>query len=418
MATRVRNYTRGAVWAVTRRCDGRKMFLTPRKLGETHVWDVFGYALAATLARFPEIEFVGAVVMGNHIHYVVVDHGAALNWFMEDFHGDFSKAMCTFLTGEGYEAPRGIFDKEKATATRLYGAATQLAFLAYARNNPPKAGLVASAEDWPMLSALRGTAVMKKPPVYFGAERATTHRLRQGWGPDLLEAFGDAEGVARALEKLTRERAPVVTSPLGLLAAARLNPWSEPRTPRERAGDLIPSFAFYGRGPEADRIRALCAMECTRFYGENRDRVARRKAGETGIVWPHGTCKSVWQSGNAMAPPHEDAILFKPRGYRVRTSMGAPGARGKAAQVVEDACALLDEWDVALAAAEAEEAEADAAREVADVATVSRFDLLSAQMDVPARRLVVTRERVHDAGRRAGRPTKAKRNGPDPEDET
>ena len=161
-------------------------------------------------------------------------------------------------------------------------------------------------------------------------------------------------------------------------------------------------------------------MECTRFYEENRDRVARRKAGETGIVWPHGTCKAVWQSGNAMAPPHEDAILFEPRGYRVRTSMGSVAARAKAAQVAEDARKLLDAWDKELAEAEVAEAEADDAREgeIADVATVSRFDALSAQMDVPARRLVVTRERVHNAGRRSGRPAKAKRNGPDPEEET
>ena len=394
------------------------MFLTPRKLGETHVWDVFGYALGAALARFREIEFVGAVVMGNHIHYVVVDNGGVVWPFMEAFHGEFSKAMCTFIAQEGYEAPRGIFDKEKPTVTRLHGAATQLAFLAYARINPPKAGLVATAEEWPMSSALRGNEVMRKPPAYFGNERAQTLPLRQGWGPDLLEAFGDAEGVARALEKLTRERTPVVERPLGLLAAARLNPWSEPRTPRERAGDLVPSFVFYGHGPEADRVRALCAMETTRYYREHRERVKRRKAGETGIVWPHGTCKAVRESGAAMAPPHEDAILFKPRGYRVRTSMGSVAARTKAAQVVADAGMLLDAWGKELAEAEAAEADADAERDGADVAIVSRFDPLSAQMDVPARRLVVTRERVHDAGRREGRPAKLKRNGPDPEEET
>ena len=395
------------------------MFLTPRKLGETHVWDVFGYALGAALSRYAEIEFVGAVVMGNHIHYVVVDHGAVLWRFMEEFHRDFSKAMCTFMAGEGYEAPRGIFDKEKPTVTRLVGAATQLAFLGYMRNNAPKAGLVMFAEDWPMLSALRGTPLVKKPPLFFGNDRAATYRVRQGWGPDLLEAFGDAEGVARALEKLTRERAPVVTSPLGLERAARLHPGSEPRTPRERAGDLIPSFAHYGWGPDADRVRALCAMVCTRFYGENRERVARRKAGETGIVWPHGTCKAVWESGNAMAPPHEDAVLYKPREWRPRVSMGSQAARANAAQVVEDARSMLDEWDLELAALEAAEVAADAERRdgaMEDVATVSRFEPLSAQMDVPARRLVVTRERVHDAGRRGGRP--AKRNGPDPDDET
>lgn len=384
------------------------MFLTPRMLGETHVWDVFQYALGASLQKFPEIGFVGATVMANHPHYVVLGNEPVVHRFMADFHRDFSKAMCGFLEAEGYEAPDGIFDKRKPHVMRLYGASTQLAFLAYSRSNPPTAGLVASADAWPMSTPLRGSVRVTRPPMFFGKGRPDSLVVRQTWGPDLLQAFGDAEGVARAVDKLTRERAPLVRDPMGLTRASQLHPHSEPRTAREAAGDMIPSFALYGS--DVVGLRADCARETTRFRDQHQECGVRLRAGETGIIWPHGTCKAVWENGGAMAPPHPDAILFKPCGPLVRTSMGYPEARRNAGDVEHGARQLLDEYDAERVEAMEAASVGSGGRE--EAVEVSCVEPMSAQMNVDARRLVVTRDRVGE------RPVWAKRNGPDPDVET
>jgi hypothetical protein len=187
----------------------------------------------------------------------------------------------------------------------------------------------------------------------------------------LARAFGgDLEGlvhwmrkeVRRMEDEHRRRRKAAGQTVLGAAVLKRIHPFAEPRTPRERRGERVPTFMVRG-GYGLDEIRCLadvrerCDGEQRRFFGEYRESLKAWRAGDRDVVFPAGTYQMRVLHGAKVAEPASDAILCAPGDLSLAPRDGAPR---------EDPKALLEALRDEVLSESAEQAAADALRSAAE----------------------------------------------------
>ncbi len=285
----------GATTAITRRTSYRKAFLAP---WDPMVRQIWLYALGCAQAKTDVAVHHGMLVL-NHHHLHVTPTKANLPEFSERVHRDVSVAVSTLMARRRYDAPHELWDGRVPHYCRALDAASQATGIVYEQVNCVAAGLVEAPEEMPDHAFhfglwKRGYIDIERPKVYFSEARPAVVRLRVTPPPLLYEAFGgDIDALIRHMCGLTRDavralKAQRAGRPVrGADRVRRIHPWSEPRSPRERGGERVPTFRIGARG--IDGLLAEAAKETAAFRGAYAAvRVARRD-GELESVFPYGT---------------------------------------------------------------------------------------------------------------------------------
>jgi hypothetical protein len=311
---------RGATTALTRRTTCRKNFLGPWHPLVEACWL---YSLADA-QRHTDVAIHHSILNLTHHHTNATPSKDNFPAFTQRFHRDLSSSLNTLLAAERYDAPREVFDGRSAHCMRLVDAHAQASHLVYERVNPVAAGLVASPDHVPMRSLdfglwRRGFIEVKRPPIYFSADRPETLQLRLTPPPLLYRAFGgDLDALIYHLTKLTEEAVRALRDaskrePLGARALRRMHPWSEPRSLRETGGRLVPSFRIGAGGLTGKIARIQAALDVRRFRRANREAFHARRAGDTEHQFPFGSYAARVYDGAPIAPePHYDALVTRP----------------------------------------------------------------------------------------------------------
>jgi len=289
-------------FAVCRRTLGRQFLLRP----DAVLTAVVTWLLAACAALF-DVEVHSATTMSSHIHLVVTVGDQRISAFMQHFVANLAKSVSVLR-----RLRRGVvFEPGALSIVECKTVDAVVYELAYCIVNPVAAGLVWAPEDWPGLCVLVddiGAATLRgvRPGFYFRARTwAQRAVLRITWPPCLLE-LGEEEArrlvaneVARQLAEARRDINASGWSVLGAVAAANASPFKRAKT-WETFGSLHPTFAT-GPGRVVERIEA--ALEVREFRRAYRDCWKRYQAGETEIVWPHGTYLMRVRHGVRVADP-------------------------------------------------------------------------------------------------------------------
>ncbi|NJD18423.1 MAG: hypothetical protein FIA95_03970 [Gemmatimonadetes bacterium] len=268
----------GATYLVTRRCTQRQFLLRPGRLAN----DIFLYLLALA-ARRHGVRIHAYCVLSNHYHLVLTDPGACLPAFCQYLDSLVARAL-NALRGrwENFWAP------DSYSAVSLVTPQDILEKAAYVLANPVAAGLVRSGRAWPGLWSgpeLVGTTVIAaRPNHFFSSEGALPEsvalRLTAPPGFDSAKAFRDA--LANALA----EREVVERSGRSFLGVARVlkqRATGQPATGEPRR-ELSPQVAARDKWKRIEMLGRLAG-----FLADYRQAWEARRAGQRGVVFPHGT---------------------------------------------------------------------------------------------------------------------------------
>ena len=289
--SQVRPVYRGATLLLTRRCEGRRMWLLPR------AWLValFGYVVAVMAKRYGMLVHQ-AVVMGNHWHVVLTDVEGVAPDFARDVHRLISRRL------NAYRGRRGsLWDQQRVSLVRMCEPEKILDRMVYSEVNPVAAGLVASPRAWPGLritprSALEGPLVFERPERLFGEDSDLPKRVElevhvpPGFEAEGPEAFVERfEGCVRERVRQLRAKrrsfvgAPaVVAQPLG--AQPEAEEVEEPLRARRR-----PLVAC--ADPEVRRAMLKEIATFRREYAKARRAWLGSKSGDPPVEFPVGTFK-------------------------------------------------------------------------------------------------------------------------------
>ena len=308
----------GATTALTRRTAFRKMFAAP---SSPMVRQGYLFALGMAQAKTGVLVHHGTL-LPNHSHLTVTPTEANLPEFVRRLNREASCFLKAYLSQRGYEAPANVWDDRDPHCMRLVGAGAMLAWLVYEHVNCVAAGLVRDVAEYPGwvsdFGAMKHSViVVDKPNLYFGRRcprqieltLSPPPLLTQVYSGDIDKLVYDLEVMARSYQRQVRRQ---MGPALGPDAVKRLQPWAEPRTPREPRGLRVPQFKV-GGGDDARPLRRRCAMEQRAFrqrYAEDR---RRYREGDTSVVFPYGTYGMRLTHGVRVedAPP-SDAILAAP----------------------------------------------------------------------------------------------------------
>ncbi len=273
----------GTVHLVTRRCTQRQFLLRPSRLTN----DVFLYVLAVASERY-RILVHAFCVLSNHYHLVVSDPGANLPAFQQFLDALAARAVNASLgRWEAFWAP------DTYSAVTLPSPTDIVEKIAYTLANPVEAGLVAAGSAWPGLwsapAAIGGDALLAKRPKHFfdpkgGLPEQVRLQLTVPPGFDSAEQFR-AE-LAHALERTESDARSRYRGRGGFLGVARVlsqKPFARPAPGEPRRG-LNPRIAGRDRWKRIEALGRL--VEFLRSY-----RLAwnARRAGDAGVLFPHGT---------------------------------------------------------------------------------------------------------------------------------
>ncbi|MCB9593514.1 MAG: hypothetical protein H6719_12340 [Sandaracinaceae bacterium] len=361
-------YVAGATTAITRRTVCRKAFLAP---WDPRVGDVCLYSLAdAQRHTGVAVHYFTTVV--SHYHGDVTPRTDNLPEFLRRLNRDISCGLHAVLCEQRYDAPRELFDDRQTHRMRLVDAAAQASHLIYHHLNTVAAGLVRRPEHMPQPTFdfglwKTGFLEVRRPELYFGADRPEVLRLVVTPPPELYRAFGgDLDALVHHMNKLSETALSAIAqsrrrAPLGAREVRGLHPWSEPRTLRETGGQPVPTFRIGARGIVGRRMRVEGAREVRAFRASHHATRIARRSGDLAAAYPFGTYAAREYRGEPVeeeAPPQ--AIVARPGPTLDEVRAELEGARRGA--VPHD---LLDEVRAALreeAAAIVEECDADAER--------------------------------------------------------
>lgn len=369
----------GGTFAITRRTSFRKLFWTPSMPA---VHQGYLYALALSQQKYG-VEIHHGQLLATHEHLTVTPSRPNLPEFFRALHRESARYLQELLLASGYDAPESVWDKRQTHAMRLVDAGAQAAWMLYAHTNCVAAGLVERVEDYPGFasdfgSMKSGISVVKRPELYFGKEGPEEIELRSTPSPLLHRAFdGDAQAMvywlrkrARGIEDALRdERRTKGMSVLGAERIKAIHPWSEPRTPRERRGEIIPTFKVDGDGDPEVRAELYEALVAERrgFLGDHAEARECWRAGDRSVSFPAGTYLMRALHGASVAPAYPGAILCAPDvgGEISRPSMDVVSALVRGAHA-EHTVELTEIADDAVAATASELGGASAAVDPAE----------------------------------------------------
>jgi hypothetical protein len=170
-------------------------------------------------------------------------------------------------------------------------------------------------------------------------------------------------------DALRDERRAKKLSVLGAARIKAIHPWSEPRTPRERRGEIVPTFKVDGDGDPDVRAALYEALVAERrgFLGDHAEARECWQAGNRAVSFPAGTYLMRKLHRASVAAAYPGAILCAPDvvGEITRPSMDVVSALVREAHA-EQTSALTDIVDGAAsgaASAELESAPVEVAEE-------------------------------------------------------
>lgn len=284
--------------------------------------EIWLYALADA-ARMHDVALHGSTRMPNHHHTDVTPRQDNLPTFAQQLQRDVSCAIKTLLAHERYDVPQDIWDGRAPHYMRLLDPAAQASQLIYDHLNAPAAGLVARPEhmpgqqvDWSLWKS--EGIVIRRPPLYFAADRPSELLLSTEAPPLLMRAFGgDLDALIYHLRQLARDglreihRAQKKRPPLGAQKLRRVHPYDEPRSLAEPRGDRVPTFRMGARGiiGKATHVRA-CA-EVRKFREAYHACFSQRLDGDD-VAFPHGTYAMRVIHRAKVAEPDPEALVTHP----------------------------------------------------------------------------------------------------------
>jgi putative transposase len=303
---------------VTRRCVCRKAFL-----GWWHpeVDDVFFWCLAYA-AEACGVHLHHAVRVSSHHHLTFTVTRKNLGEFLRLLHHQISSMLNALLEREGHEAPRELFDARGSHVMRLMDAEAQLAHLVYERVNVVDAGLADSCDGVPGRTLdpglWKGAGVRLERPRVYVSKRRDSHELKLSPPALLYRAFGgDLDALVHHQRKLERETARVIRARRGRRARTSdevraIDPWDEPRTPRESSGERVPSFKTGLQGLAGRNARVRGATEVRAFREMHGAANQQWCAGNREVEYPYGTYEMRRFHGAKVAAPTADAWVSAP----------------------------------------------------------------------------------------------------------
>ncbi len=281
--TSPRQIVAGAAYLVTRRCAQRQFLLRPSRITN----QIFLYLLALAAQRFG-IRVHAFCVLSNHIHLVLTDPHALLPAFHQLLDSLVARAVNASLgRWEDFWAPGSY------SAVKLVSPSDVVAKAAYVLANPVAAGLVACGSAWPGLWSAPGRIggdayVVKRPKHFFdpkgGLPDEVTLTLTTPPGFESAEQFrAELERSLEAREADARSRHHARGGFLGVARVLAQKPMAR-LAPGEPRRTLNPRVAGQDKWKRIEALGRL--VEFLRSY-----RVAwkARRAGDAGVVFPHGT---------------------------------------------------------------------------------------------------------------------------------
>jgi REP element-mobilizing transposase RayT len=272
-----------AVYLVTRRCTQRQFLLKPSRATN----QVFLYVLALAAQRYG-IQVHAFCVLSNHVHMIVSDPYALLPAFHQFLDALVARALNASLgRWEAFWAPGSY------SAVKLVSPADVVDKIAYVLANPVAAGLVGSGSAWPGLwsapERIGGDEYVAKRPAHFFDPKGDlpgeiSLHLTTPPGFDSPQQFRTQVG--RALELQEDAARSHWRGRGGFLGVARVlaqRPTARP-APGEPRRKLNPRVA--GRD-KWKRIEALGRL--VEFLRSYRAAWNARRAGDTSVLFPHGT---------------------------------------------------------------------------------------------------------------------------------
>lgn len=293
----------GLLLAVSRRTTRRYHLFVPDLGGETE--QIFWYCLAYAAAK-TGTEIHVAILMSNHVHLVITDVQGRSPEFFRELHRLL--ALCT-KARLGW--PEEVFNKSKTSAVEIVSCEAAIDALAYAIANPPNAGLVRRAKEWPGARTSASdmgtrTIVAKRPPHYFRPEDWPDEIVLEITVPKMLLAQMEPCEVRRRVAAKVREHEREALAKaketgrrfLGAKRARRVH-HTYRASSWERFGGRNPRFAA---GGDREAARAAIARH-RQFEADYDEALARWCAGDREVVFPAGTWWMRVHHGARCRPP-------------------------------------------------------------------------------------------------------------------
>jgi putative transposase len=273
---------------LTRRCAGRKFFLSPDK----ETTEAFLYCFAVAVARF-QLDVYWLSIMSNHHHDGLHDNRGNIPEFMAYFHSLVARCLNVHLgRWENFWA------SEQASLVHLGDADAIFDKMIYSLTNPVKDHLVDTVLNWPGFTSLPyqladKPLVIKRPKRFFDKDGSLPEQveLRFTRPPEFAHLSQDewATKIRTAIEAFERakaeERRATGKRLVGRKAIRRQSPFSCPKSSSERRG-LRPRVASRNTWR---RIELLQANKV--FLARYRAAYVRRCAGELDVLFPYGSYK-------------------------------------------------------------------------------------------------------------------------------
>ncbi|ACG71473.1 protein of unknown function DUF1568 [Anaeromyxobacter sp. K] len=274
----------GVTYLVTRRCFQRMFLLRPSPATNA----IFLYVLAVAARRYG-ILVHAFCVMSNHFHLVVTDVNARLPEFEQYLNALVARAVNASLgRWESFWAPGSY------SAVALSSPQDVLEKVAYVLTNPVKAGLVASAEEWPGLwsapeSIGAGALRVTRPDRFFRRSGPMPEVAELALVPppgfESADAFRTflVDAIAAREREVAQAHALAGTGFLGARRVLAQRPTARPPTPPPMRG-LRPRVAARDRWKRIEAIGRLVG-----FLRAYREAWRARRAGRSGVIFPAGT---------------------------------------------------------------------------------------------------------------------------------
>jgi putative transposase len=285
----------GTTYLVTRRCSERRFFLRPGRKTNAIVRHAIFKA-----AHLWGVEVHAWTVMSNHLHLVVTDRWRELPSFMHALDLEISRALSPEIGRWG-----GLWEAGTYSAVALLDEEAILEKITYVLANPVRAGLVRRAWRWPGETSARlafGDVVTARRPDtrFYRKVRGRNQyvlRLAPPPGMDPVDALVRVRARVQEIEKqvaLTMRDAG--RKWLGERKVMEQDPYDNPSSWEKRRG-LSPTFASRDKWRRID-----AAQRRGSWLTVYREVLARFRAGERNVVFPHGTWAMVRVYGCNCAP--------------------------------------------------------------------------------------------------------------------
>ncbi len=285
---------------ITRRCTQRQLLLRPSKLTD----QAFVYCFVVAAQRY-DVDIYWLTVMGNHYHAGLRDKHGNYPEFLRYFHSLVARCLNARL-GRW----ENLWSSEPSGALELGDAEAVFDKLVYSLCNPVNDNLVDRVLSWPGFCSYRyqlaDTPVVVGRPKWFFSKSGSmpeevelrfvrppehAHLTQDQWVANIRAAVTEKE------EEAARKRADTGRRVLGRKAIRRQSPFAFPKSFAEHRG-LRPRVASRNKWRRIEMLQANM-----HFQQRYREAYNQRRAGDVGVMFPHGTYKLRVQGLVSCEPP-------------------------------------------------------------------------------------------------------------------